>query len=206
MTIRSPDISGPMLPLSKGRRFEHGLSFLATLAFLGGSFGARLFHLAFPSLMIIIPSEGIHFHHFWYGLAMMGVAGWLGIVDNDGKFARVYAVVFGVGAGFVGDEVGLLLTGDDYYSELTLEFLVAAVAFLILVALMIRHRKQILEEVFHLSRGERLTHVVVFLICFSAILFAFGTFELGIPLVVIRIALFGLGYSRERRMARRNVS
>ena len=170
-----------VFPLSKGRRFEHGLSFLATLAFLGGFFGARLFHLAFPSLMVI--TQGIHFHHFWYGLAMMGVAGWLGIVDNDEKFARVYAVVFGVGAGFVGDEVGLLLTFDDYYSELTLEFLVAAVAFLILVALMIRYRTQILEEVFHLSRGERLTHVGVFLIGFSALSFAFGIFELGTPLV-----------------------
>ena len=42
-----------MFPLSKGRRFEHGLSFLATLAFLGGFFGARLFHLAFPGLEII---------------------------------------------------------------------------------------------------------------------------------------------------------
>ena len=115
-------------------------------------------------------------------------------------------IVFGVGAGFVGDEVGLLLTFDDYYSELTFEFLVAAVAFLILVALMIRYRKQILEEVFHLSRGERLTHVGVFLIGFSALSFAFGIFELGTPLVVIGIALFALGYSRERRLARRNIS
>src|SRR5881628_2308177 len=193
-----------VFPLSKGRRFEHGLSFLATLAFLGGFFGARLFHLAFPSLMVI--TQGIHFHHFWYGLAMMGVAGWLGIVDNDEKFARVYAVVFGVGAGFVGDEVGLLLTFDDYYSELTFEFLVASVAFLILVALMIRYRKQILEEVFHLSRGERLTHVGVFLIGFSALSFAFGIFELGTPLVVIGIALFVLGYSRERGIGGRKVT
>jgi len=190
-----------MLPLSKGRRFEHGLSFLATLAFLGGFFGARLFHLAFPGLEII--TQGIHFHHFWYGLTMMGVAGWLGIVDNDEKFARVYAVVFGVGAGFVGDEVGLLLTFDDYYSELTFEFLVAALAFLILVALMIRYRKQILEEVFHLSRGERLTHVGVFLIGFSAIMFAFDALELGVPLILVGIALFAWGYRREHGAARK---
>ncbi len=202
--MRTVDISGPMFPQSKGRRFEHGLSFLATLAFLGGFFGARLFHLAFPNLMVIT-SQGIHFHHFWYGLAMMGVAGWLGIVDNDEKFARVYAVVFGVGAGFVGDEVGLLLTFDDYYSELTFEFLVAAVAFLILVALMIRYRKQILDEVFHLSRGERLTHFGVFLIGFSALLFAFGTFELGVPLVAIGVVLFTFGYAREHGKARSGV-
>src|SRR2546425_10566534 len=84
MTIRSTDISGPMLPLSKGRRFEHGLSFLATLAFLGGFFGARLFHLAFPSLMVI--TQGIHFHHFWYGLAMRGLAGWFGTRGQRRKF------------------------------------------------------------------------------------------------------------------------
>src|SRR5437879_8535208 len=184
-----------MLPLSKGRRFEHGLSFLATLAFLGGFFGARLFHLAFPSLEIIT-SQGIHFHHFWYGLTMMGVAGWLGIVDNDEKFARVYAVVFGVGAGFVGDEVGLLLTFDNYYSELTFEFLVAALAFLILVALMIRYRRQLLEEVFHLTGAERLTHVGVFVVGLSAISFAFGTCELGIPLVAVGVGLLHLGSAR----------
>src|SRR2546425_2029579 len=200
-TYPSDRQSRTMFPLSKGRRFEHGLSFLATLAFLGGFFGARLFHLAFPSLMVI--TQGIHFHHFWYGLAMMGVAGWVGIVDNDEKFARVYAVVFGVGAGFVGDEVGLLLTFDDYYSELTFEFLVAALAFLILVALMIRYRKQILEEVFHLSRGERLTHVGVFLIGFSAIMFAFDALELGVPLILVGIALFAWGYRREHGAARK---
>ena len=135
---------------------------------------------------------------------MMGVSGWLGIVDNDEKLARVYAVVFGVGAGFVGDEVGLLLTFDNYYSELTFEFLVAALAFVILVALMIRYRKQILEEVFHLSRGERLTHVGVFLIGFSAIMFAFDTWELGVPLILVGIALFAWGYRREHGAARKS--
>ena len=135
---------------------------------------------------------------------MMGVSGWLGIVDNDEKLARVYAVVFGVGAGFVGDEVGLLLTFDNYYSELTFEFLVAALAFLILVALMIRYRRQILEEVFHLSRGERLTHVGVFLIGFSAILFAFDTLELGVPLIVLGAALFAWGYHREHGTTRKS--
>src|SRR6266540_3309541 len=117
----------------KPLRFKHGLSFLATLAFVGGFFGARIFLLLLS--VMIITQGGIHFHHFWYGLSMMGVSGWLGIVDTDVKFARIYAVVFGVGAGFVGDEVGLLLTFDDYNSELTLDFFVAAIAFVILAVL-----------------------------------------------------------------------
>src|SRR3989475_9983261 len=181
-----------MFQLSKGHRFEAGLWFLATLAFLGGFFGARLFRLAFPSLMVI--TQGIHFHHFWYGLAMMGVAGWLGIVDNDEKFARVYAVVFGVGVGFVGDEVGLLLTFDDYYSELTFEFLVAAVAFLILVALMIRYRKQIKKNLLGLSRREQLRWGGVFLVFFSTIFFAFDAVELGTVSVLIGAALLVSGF------------
>jgi len=48
--------------------------------------------------------------------------------------------------------------------------------------------------------------VGVFLIGFSALSFAFGIFELGTPLVVIGIALFALGYSRERGVGRRNVT
>ncbi len=177
-------------------RFKHGLSFLATLAFVGGFFGARIFHLLLPSVMIITQG-GIHFHHFWYGLAMMGVSGWLGIVDADVKFARIYAVVFGVGAGFVGDEVGLLLTFDDYNSELTLDFFVAAIAFVILAVLLIRYRDLIVREVLRLSRHERIAYVGVFLVGFSAIFLAVDQFEIGALLVVVGIVLFVWGFRRK---------
>jgi len=181
---------------AKPLRFKHGLSFLATLAFVGGFFGARIFHLLLPSVMIITQG-GIHFHHFWYGLAMMGVSGWLGIVDTDVKFARIYAVVFGVGAGFVGDEVGLLLTFDDYYSELTLDFFVAAIAFVILAALLIRYRDLILREVLRLSRHERIAYVGVFLVGFSAIFLEVDRFDLAAPLAAIGIVLFVWGFRRK---------
>src|SRR5437867_11408028 len=104
-----------MLEETKAPRFKHDLSFLATLAFAGGFFGARLFHLAFPSLMIITQT-GIHFHHFWYGRLMRGVAGWLGIADNDPRLARINAVGCGAGAGCAGQEVGLVLPREDYLS------------------------------------------------------------------------------------------
>ncbi len=181
---------------TKPLRFKHGLSFVATLAFVGGFFGARIFHLLLPSVMIFTPS-GIHFHHFWYGLAMMGVSGWLGIVDNDVKFARIYAVVFGVGAGFVGDEVGLLLTFDDYYSELTLDFFVAAIAFIILAVLLLRYRDLIVREVLRLSRHERIAYIGVFLVGFSLIFVAVDRFEIGAPLIVIGLVLFAWGFRRK---------
>lgn len=182
----------------KAPRFKHDLSFLATLAFVGGFFGARLFHLAFPSLMIITPT-GIHFHHFWYGLLMIGVAGWLGIVDKDARLARIYAVVFGVGVGFIGDEVGLLLTFGDYFSPLTQDFFAGALAFVILIALLFRYGEQIRKDVLGLSNRERVTYGGVFLLGFSTIFFAFDAVELGILLVVVGVAALLGGFFVRRR-------
>ncbi len=194
MLIKPCPIPRGMPSGAEPTRFKHGLSFLATLAFAGGFFGARLFHLAFPSLMVI--TQGIHFHHFWYGLTLMGVAGWFGIVYNDEKLNRIYAVAFGLGAGFIGDEVGLLLTFNDYYSELTLDFFVAAVAFVILIALLTRYGKQIEKDVLRLSTRERLSHLGIFLAGFSTIFFAFDAIEFGIVLLGAGIVMFVWGYER----------
>jgi hypothetical protein len=196
--IPDSGISWYMFEDTKPPRFKHDLSFLATLAFAGGFFGARLFHLAFPSLMIITQG-GIHFHHFWYGLLMIGVAGWLGIVDKDERLARIYAVVFGVGVGFVGDEVGLLLTFGDYFSPLTEDFFVAAVAFVILIALLFRYGEQIKKNLLRLNYRERLRYGGVFLILFSTIFFAFDADEFGGLLVAIGAAILLWGFvAREK--------
>jgi hypothetical protein len=185
-----------MVETNQGR-YRHGLSFLGTLAFAGGFFGARIFHLLFPSVMVI--TQGIHFHHFWYGLVLIGVSGWVGIVYNDEKIDRICAIVFGVGLGFIGDEVGLLLTFGDYYSELTTDFFVAAISFILLVTLFLRYRSHIERDVLRLSTRERLTQLGVFLVGFSILTFAFGAPELGVPLVAGGILLVVL--ARRRTLA-----
>ena len=149
----------------------------------------------------MVITQGIHFHHFWYGLVLTGVAGWLGIVYNDDRYTRIYAVVFGVGLGFIGDEVGLLLTFGNYYSELTLDFFVAAVAFVIIVVLLLRYGKQIERDVLGLSARERLTFFGIFLAGFSAIFFAFGAFEFAVPLLVGGLGLFAWAFERRRAEA-----
>src|SRR5216683_6176697 len=78
-------------PLSINRR---GLSFLGTLAFMTGFFAARLFAAQNPNLVVV--QGGIHFHHFWYGLGMVTLAGWLGIAFNRPRLVRTYAIIFGV--------------------------------------------------------------------------------------------------------------
>lgn len=177
---------------------KHGVSFLATLAFTAGFFGARLFHMTFPELMII--SSGIHFHHFWYGLVMMGVSGWLGIAENHPRYNRIYAIVFGLGAGFVGDEVGLLLTFGDYYSTLTFDFFVAAIVAIVLVGLLLRYWKEIESDIVHASTRERVVQIGIFLVGFSTIFFAFAVPALGIPALVIGVLLLLWGLAIRRRM------
>ena len=174
--------------------FRHGLAFYGTLSFVASFLGARLFATLNPTVTVV--RGGIHFHHFWYGLILIGVSGWVGIVYNDERIGRICAIVFGVGAGFIGDEVGLLLTFGDYYSELTTDFFVAAISFILLITLFIRYRKQIEFEVLRGGTPERLTQVGYFLVGFSILAFAFGVLELGIPLVVAGILLAALGRRR----------
>src|SRR3989441_6257128 len=109
-------------PLSINRR---GLSFLGTLAFMTAFFGARVFAILNPT--VVVAQGSIHFHHFWYGMGMVTLAGWLGIAFNRPRLVRTYAIIFGLGAGLIGDEVGLLLTFGDYQSSLTTDFFVGVI-------------------------------------------------------------------------------
>src|SRR2546422_6560434 len=168
--------------------FRHGLAFYGTLAFLASFLGARLFATLNPTVTVV--RSGIHFHHFWYGLAMVVSTGWLGITLNNERMGRNLAIAFGLGAGLIGDEVGLLLTFGDYTSNLTEIFFVAAVGFIILATLLSMGRRHIEKEVINLSRKERLTQVGVFLGAFSVIFFAAGNWAVGFAV----LGLGGLAY------------
>jgi hypothetical protein len=176
--------------------FRHGLAFYGTLAFVASFLGARLFATLNPT--VVVARGGIHFHHFWYGLAMVVSAGWLGITLSNERMGRNLAIIFGLGAGLIGDEVGLLLTFGDYTSNLTEIFFVSAIAFIILVTLLSRGRKHIEREVLNLSREERLTQIGVFIGAFSAIFFAVGNWEIGFPVLALGILAYFWG-ERERR-------
>src|SRR5207245_9427766 len=75
------------------RRINHGLAFYGTLAFVAGFFGARMF--ATPNPSVVVERSGVHFHHFGYGIAMVEVAGWLGIVKAPFDSAASHLVVLG---------------------------------------------------------------------------------------------------------------
>ncbi|MBO0888157.1 hypothetical protein J2P12_03560, partial [Candidatus Bathyarchaeota archaeon] len=157
--------------------YGHGLTFYGTGAFLLSFFGSRLFAELNPT--VVVQTGTIHFHHFWYGLIMMSAAGWLGIAYNNPRLERIYALVFGLGAGLVADEVGLLLTFGDYHSQLTTDFFIGAIGFIIIATEIAGYRKVLEKDVIHVSRNERLVHIAVVLVGLSTLFFAINLIVLG---------------------------
>ena len=115
--------------------------------------------------------------------------GWLGIAYSSQRLLRTYALVFGLGAGLIADEVGLLLTLGDYQSELTSDFFVGAVGFIILASTLVRYRKIVMKDVTHTSWNERLIYIGINLAGLSAIFFAVNSITPGLVLAAIGIIL-----------------
>jgi hypothetical protein len=180
----------------RGTTVRYALSFYGTLGFVAGFFGARIFATL---TAVTVVHGGIHFHHFWYGLAMVVVTGWLGIAITTERLGRLLASIFGLGVGFIGDEVGLLLTFGDYTSELTAWFFAGAISSIILLTLFLRSRSQLEKDVFGVSNEEHLTHAGVFLAVFSSIFFAFDSLALGTVFASLGGCLFLVGVVLERR-------
>jgi hypothetical protein len=177
--------------------FRHGLAFYGTVAFVTAFLGARAFATLNPTVVVV--HNGIHFHHFWYGLAMVVSAGWAGIALSNERLGRDLAIVFGLGAGLIGDEVGLLLTFGDYASNLTQIFFVGAMAFVIIVTLFSRGRSHIEKEVVKISLRERLTQVGVFVAGFSVVFFAIDYWAIGLAFLLVGLLVFVQGFKRKRR-------
>ena len=172
-------------------KINFGLSFLALLSFTVAFFAARIFTTINPDTVVV--SGGIHFHHFWYGLAMVVTAGWLGIASSHPAWRRVYAVVFGFGGGLIGDEVGLLLTFGNYHSQLTYVFLIGLVCFVTLATLLARFRADIERDLLEMGREETTMHVGLVIACSSALPFAFDFLLAGSAIALVGVALAAVG-------------
>src|SRR2546427_4814877 len=91
--------------------FRHGPAFYGTSAFVAGFLGARPFATLNPKVVVV--QGGIHFHHFWHGLALIIVAGWIGVALCNEWLGRNLAICFGLGSALMREEVGWLLTFGD---------------------------------------------------------------------------------------------
>jgi len=142
------------------------LSFIMLVFFLASFVVARVFTAFFPSAILVI--HGYHIHHFWYGLALLAIGGWLGINYRDDHTERIAAVIFGVGGGLVGDEIGLLITFGEYYSELTYTFVISLLAFAFMVTLFRRHGQAIITELLGFFRQNIDLYLGLFLAFLSS--------------------------------------
>jgi hypothetical protein len=179
---------------SPSRSTSHGLVFLMFLSLIASFLVARAFATLNPNTVVV--TGGIHFHHFWYGLILIVAAGGLGIVHNEPRFRRYYAVAFGAGAGLIGDEVGLLLTFGNYDSILTLYFFVLVVSGGVLLLLLSRYRKELEQDLLSLETGERLIFLGVFVAGLSSLWFAAGMLPPGAVALVAGIAIAAGGLWR----------
>lgn len=159
-------------------------SLLALISFIVSFSVARIFTTFKPDIVLI--SSGIHIHHFWYGLAMLVIGGWLGISYTSERIDRIAAILFGAGGGLVGDEVGLLLTFENYWTEITYTFMIILLTFISMLFLLNRYSKVIRTEIHEFASVNRCLYVGILLFAISI------AFLLEIENVFITIILSGI--------------
>jgi hypothetical protein len=121
------------------RRVDY--SVLALLSFVVAFAVSRTFTTI--SSLGLEPTSGIYIHHFWFGLIMVGIGGWLGINYSDERIKRFATVIFGLGGGLIGDESGMLLimNPNDYLTVLTYPIVAGFLAFCIIFLPLKRHSR-----------------------------------------------------------------
>jgi len=122
------------------------LSILALISFIVSFAIARIFTSLYPATFW--EAKGFHIHHFWYGLAMLAIGGWLGISIENERVNRVAAILFGAGGGLIGDEVGLLLTleSESYWTEITYTVIIIFLTFMSMLILLNKYSKIVRTE------------------------------------------------------------
>jgi hypothetical protein len=89
------------------------VSFIGTFLFLRFlTYGIRYHFLPFRN---IVTSGGLHIHHFVWGILILLIVGFLGIMIDSQRLHAWLAVAFGIGAALVIDEFALWLNLRDVY-------------------------------------------------------------------------------------------
>ena len=81
------------------------LIFVFILIFFSAS---RLVVIYFPARSLFI--RGYHVHHFYFGVVLLGIAGYIALVSDKLSMHRWSAILYGSGLGMILDEIGLFLS------------------------------------------------------------------------------------------------
>ena len=140
-------------------------SVLALISFILSFIVARAFSTFYPDIVLI--SGGLRIHHFWFGIVLLAIGGWLGISSSDPDVDRVAAIFYGVGGGLIGDEIGLLLTFESYETTLTFTFVTVLLAVVSILILLNRYRRVITDEFIEFLSNKASLYLGVFLAAVS---------------------------------------
>jgi hypothetical protein len=176
------------IPSHERIKTKPSLSILALISFIISFIIARIFTSLYPETVWAI--SGFHIHHFWYGLAMLAIGGWLGISIENERINRIAAILFGAGGGLIGDEVGLLLTlsAHAYWADFTYTFIIIFLAFASLLILLIRYNKIIRTEFGQFLRSNASLYIGVFVAAVS-IAFILETSDITIMAISSSLAI-----------------
>jgi hypothetical protein len=112
--------------------------FLIFVSFILAFAVSRLFVVFFPTKNLII--RDYHIHHFYFGIILLTIACWIGLVSNRVRLHRLAAIMYGVGMGLIVDEFGLFLTCAtiwkecDYWARISYDaFVVVAGVFFMII-------------------------------------------------------------------------
>lgn len=138
---------------------------MALVSFILSFAAARTFTTFYANIVLV--RGHFHVHHFWYGLILLGLGGWLGISYDNERINRVAAILFGVGGGLIGDEVGLLATWGNYWTEITYTFVIIFVALALMMILVSKYHEVIRREFTEFLRSNASLYFGVFLAAVS---------------------------------------
>jgi hypothetical protein len=141
------------------------LSILALTSFIISFSAVRTFTALSPRTILV--RYGLHIHHFWFGLALLVVGGWLGISYENERVDRVASILFGAGGGLVADEVGLLLTFRNYWTNITYTLVIILVTLAFMLILLTTYWRVIRQEFSEFSKSNVGLYSGVFLAVIS---------------------------------------
>lgn len=95
-----------------------------------------------PSLELWIGNY--HIHHFFIGILLLSISGWIGLAGNRKKYKYISAMLYGGGLGLLIDEIGLLPTWGNYWAKQSYVFGVIVIVIFLSIILYehIRARKR----------------------------------------------------------------
>ena len=126
---------------------------------------ARVFTTFYPDTSLML--RGYHIHHFWFGVALLAIGGWLGISYESERTNRIAAILFGAGGGLIGDEIGLLLTFGNYWTDITYTLVVIFLALASTLIIIARYWEGIRSEFNDFLKSNISLYTGVFLFAVS---------------------------------------